>query len=74
MRSKKKIWRYRIEKIFTYIAPKEGMSEKYIDIRAHVKEAALCINEHCPECPEKETAMLKLEEAVMHANAAIARN
>ncbi len=63
-----------IESNFTYHAPKEGQPEKYTVLRESAKELALQINELCPDSREKSLAMTKLEEAVMWANAAIARN
>lgn len=64
----------RIENNFTYHAPKEGQPEKYTAIREKAKELAYLIDEMCPESREKSLAMTKLEEMVMWANAAIARN
>jgi hypothetical protein len=63
-----------IENNFQYHAPKEGQPERYTTIRSYGKELAAIINELCPDSREKSLAMTKLEEAVMWANAAIARN
>lgn len=63
-----------IENNFTYHAPKEGQPEKYQVIRDKAKELAYVIDEAAPESREKSLAMTKLEEAVMWANASIARN
>jgi hypothetical protein len=63
-----------LEHRFTYHAPKEGQPEKYEDIRERAKFLAYLISEDCPDCREKSLALTKLEEAVMWANAAIARN
>lgn len=63
-----------IEKNFTYYAPKEGQQERCERIRFKAKMLAAYINEKCPDSREKSLAMTKLEEAVMWANAAIARN
>lgn len=63
-----------IEHNFSYHAPKEGQPEKDERIRAAGKAAALVIDELCPGSREKSLAMTKLEEAVMWANASIARN
>lgn len=63
-----------IEKNFTYHAPKEDQQERYERIRFKAKMLAAFINEKCPDSREKSIAMTKLEEAVMWANAAIARN
>ncbi len=63
----------RIESDFTYHAPKPGQPEKYEALRAKAKELAHLINAECPDGREKSTAMTRLEEAVMWANAGIAR-
>jgi hypothetical protein len=63
-----------IENNFMYHAPKPGQPEKYQRVREKGKELALLIDEVCPGSREKALAMTKLEEAVMWANAAIARN
>lgn len=63
-----------IENNFTYHPPKEGQPEKYAGLRKKVKELAFFIDEICPDSREKSLAMTKLEESVMWANAAIARN
>jgi hypothetical protein len=63
-----------IEKRFTYHAPKEGQPQKYKEIRGIAKDFACMIANYCPDSREKSLAMTKLEEAVMWANAAIARN
>ena len=63
-----------IEKNYTYHAPKADQPERYVIIRNTAKALATCINENCPDSREKSLAMTKLEETVMWANAAIARN
>ena len=63
-----------IEKNFTYHAPKNNQVERYASIREIAKGLAMFIDDHCPDSREKSLAMTKLEEAVMWANAAIARN
>ena len=63
-----------IENRFTYHAPKPGQPEKYQRLREHAKELAMLFNDECPESREKSLAITKLEEAVMWANAAIARH
>lgn len=59
---------------FTYHAPREDQVERYEEIRAKGLLLALEVNGSCPESREKSLAMTKIEEAVMWANAAIARN
>lgn len=63
-----------IENAFTYHAPKEGQPEQYAAIRAKAKDLAYYLDCVAPNCREKSLAMTKLEETVMWANAAIARN
>lgn len=58
---------------FTYHVPKNDQPQKYAAIRSEGLIAANLINEHCPESREKSLAFTKLEEAIMWANAAIAR-
>ena len=60
---------------FTYHPPKDHeQAEKYVTIRSHAHGLATLINEHAPDSREKSLAIMYLEEAVMWANAAIARN
>ncbi|MEV2911430.1 hypothetical protein ABNF65_23200 [Paenibacillus larvae] len=63
-----------IENNFKYHAPKEGQPEKYTAIRGKAEELAHLIDESCPNSREKSLALTNLEQAVMWANAAIARN
>lgn len=63
-----------LEKRFTYHAPKLGQPEKYTAIRAKAKELAEMIVELVPESREQSLALTNLEQAVMWANAGIARN
>ena len=63
-----------IDNNFTYHAPKDDQTARYISIREKGKSFALLINELCPPSRERSIAMTKLEEAVMWANASIARN
>ena len=63
-----------LENIYTYHSPKDTQPERYERIRYKAKMLAAFINEKCPDSREKSLAMTKLEEAVMWANASIARN
>ena len=63
-----------LDNIYTYHAPKPGQPECYEAIRSKAKELAELIAEVCPESREKSLANTRLEEAVMWANASIARN
>lgn len=64
----------RIENNFTYHAPKGDQAERYGKIREKARELAELMEESCPNSREKSLASTKLEEAVMWANASIARN
>lgn len=66
--------REQIEHAFTYHPPKADQPQKYTTIRDRAKELALLIDEFCPDSREKSVAMTNLEQTVMWANAAIARN
>jgi len=59
---------------FTYHAPQDGQGERYQKIRDTGLYVANLINAECPESPEKSLAVTRIEEAVMWANAAIARH
>ena len=64
----------RLENTFKYHTPKEDQLDRYDCIRAYAFELALTICSCTPPSREQSLALTKLEEAVMHANAAIARN
>lgn len=64
----------RIENSFTYHPPKGDQAERYKLIRAEAKRLAGVFNTQTPPSREQSLAFTKLEEAVMWANAAIARN
>ena len=63
-----------LTKRFTYHPPKEGQPARYERLRAEAHKLACNFDVECPESREKSLAITKLEEAVMWANAAIARN
>lgn len=63
-----------IQNNFKYHSPKTGQQERYTKIRDTAKALAELINDECPDSREKSLAITKLEESVMWANAAIARN
>lgn len=63
-----------IDNNYTYHAPTEEKIHYYTEIRNQAKRTAELINLRCPDSREKSLAMTKLEEAVMWANASIARN
>ena len=58
---------------FSYHAPKFDQPAKYESIRTWAKSYAAMLVDQCPESRELSLALTKLEEAVMWANAAIAR-
>jgi hypothetical protein len=59
---------------FTYHAPNYEQRKLHTTIRNIAYNFASCINGLVPDSPEKDIAINKLDEAVMWANAAIARN
>lgn len=59
---------------FTYHAPKEGQPELYEKMRAKAKGLAAFIEKNVPDSRERALALTKVEEAVMWANAGIARH
>lgn len=63
-----------IDNIFTYHKPFGTQLERYEAIRAKAKELAVLIGDLTPQSREQSLARTKLEESVMWANAAIARN
>lgn len=63
-----------IDNNFKYHPPKEGQTERYELLRGVAKNLARAINSNCPDSREKSLALTNLEDAVMWANAAIARN
>lgn len=65
----------RIEKRdFVYHSPSNEQIEDYKTIRYKAQVFAHLINELCPDSREKSLALTNLEQAVMWANAAIARS
>ncbi len=64
----------RIENNFAHHAPKSNQLERYGVIREECKQLAACILLLCPPSRERSLAMGHLEETMMWANAAIARN
>lgn len=64
-----------LENRFAYHPAKDEDTQiKHGGIRALCLSLAININEIVPECEEKKTAITKLEEVMMWANAGIARN
>lgn len=64
----------RIERNFTYHPPSGAQVFRYRELRDTAKRFAYLIVQDSPECREQSLALTHLEQAVMWANAAIARN
>jgi len=58
---------------FTYHAPKGDQVDRYGKLRAMARQFTEMVNEICPESREKSLAFTNIEQAIMWANAAIAR-
>lgn len=63
-----------IDRNFTYHAPHGDHPARFELLRSTARGLAATIQGECPESREKSLAFTKLEECVMWANAAIARN
>lgn len=63
-----------IEDRFTYHQPKNNQPTRYETLREAAKELALVVDTLCPDSREKSTAMTKIQEVNMWANASIAIN
>ena len=63
-----------IENRFTHHPPKGDQVERYQAIREKAKELALLIVDVSPHSREQATSLTLLDQSVMMANAAIARN
>jgi hypothetical protein len=64
----------KLDNNFTYHAPKPGQPERYTLLRGTAKKLAVLMHGHCPRSRELSLAITNLEDAIMWANAAIARN
>lgn len=62
------------QRVFVYHAPRPDQVPRYEKIRDAVGCVALDLLEMCPPSRELSLALTHLEEAVMWANASIARN
>lgn len=63
-----------LEKRFTYHSPKGDQAERYTSLRAQGYALARAVYQYVPQSREQSLALTKLEEAIMWANAGIARN
>lgn len=64
----------RINNDFVYHPPFGDQVQRYASLREAGRQLAIKIVENAPVSREQSLALTKLEEAVMWANAAIARN
>lgn len=65
---------YDVNNNFTYHAPTQEQQSKYVALRNKAKELAQLVIDACPDSRERALALTKVEESVMWANAAVARN
>jgi hypothetical protein len=63
-----------IKNNFSYHPPIKDQEIRYGRLRNYAREFAEQINDLCPESREKSLAFTNLEQAMMWANASIARN
>lgn len=63
-----------IENHFTYHPPQGDQPARYAALREKAKEFTYMIQALCPDCRERDVASERIEEAVMWANASIARH
>lgn len=63
-----------ISRAFVYHPPHSDQQERYIALRGKGRSLAEILVENCPPSRELSLALTKLEEALMWANASIARN
>lgn len=59
---------------FTFHAASQKQAEKYQEVRQWGHDLALLFHRLCPASPELDRAVDFIDQAVMHANAAIARH
>ena len=64
----------RLENDFKYHSPKPDQIPRYQKIRDKAKELAIVICENSPASREQSVSLTALDQVVMMANAAIARN
>ena len=63
-----------IDNRFTYHPPAPGLVDRFVQIRSEARQLAITIVQSTPASREQSLAITALEEAVMWANAAIARH
>lgn len=64
----------RLAERFTFHPATSDQAERYSSIRNEGFHFAMFLKEHCPGSPELTNAINMVDQAVMWANAAIARN
>lgn len=64
----------RLNNDYQYHAPKDDQQERYVYIRNQGKFLAEVLCANCPPSRELSVALTQLEQVIMEANAAIARN
>ena len=64
---------YPIDNNYTYHRPRAEDLDKFVQVRSKAKEFAALLGELCPEGRELSLARTNIEQAVMWANAGIAR-
>jgi len=63
-----------INNIFSYHAPKKDQPKRYEEIRGAARIFAQILIDNTPASNDQDTALRKLRECVMFANASIAIN
>ncbi len=63
-----------LDRMFNYHAPNDDQPGRYREIRTKALSFAQLICACCPDSAERACAITRLNECVMWANAAIARN
>jgi len=66
------ITKEQLDNWFTYNSPVAGQEDKYQAIRKAGLLLALTIVKECPDCADTTAAVMKVRQAVMIANQAIA--
>lgn len=74
MADPKQVLRDRVANDHTYHRPVNDQAQRYEGIRAQARAFSEYLIDACPPGRELSTALTKVEEAVFHANAGIARS
>lgn len=73
LKNEEHLLKSRVDNDFTYHCPPADVAIKFPILREKAKELAYLILEHVPPGREQASALTRLEECIMHANAGIAR-